>query len=182
MKRFALIVLVVLALAAPALAQQVGTLGIFSDDQGNSCDLTDAGGGSLVTTYVVHKIGPGDGTTGVRFRIEPPAGATWSYAAFSTTFTPVGQANVDLAIGYGGCQTLTFSVGSALWVSLVAAPACSWVTIKEGLTGVVLATDCAFQEWTMPTPGQAIANPNVTCPCDIAVQSSTWGQVKALYR
>ena len=181
MKGFALMVLVVLALAAPALAG-VGTLGVFADNQGNSCNITDAGGGGLVTTYIVHKMGPGDEASGVRFRVDPPAGATWNYAAFTTAFTGVGAANTDISVGYGGCQPATILTGSVLWISIVAGPACTFVQIKEGFTGTVLATDCLFAEIVMPKPGEAIVNPNGGCQCNIAVQPSTWGQVKALYR
>jgi len=181
MKRLALMVIMVLALAAPAFAQ-TGSLGVFSDDQGNSCNITDIGGGAFFSTYIVHKFSGGDiGATGCRFKVVPPAGSTWNYFAFTSAFTTIGGANTDLSVGYGGCQTVTFLVGSALWQSVVAGPPCSYVTIEEGLTGL-LFTDCNFGEVTQATPGKGIVNPTGGCQCNIAVQPATWGQVKALYR
>jgi hypothetical protein len=181
MKRFALMVLVVLALAAPAFAG-IGTLAMYADDQGSSCNVTDAPG--LVHTYILHVLGPADGSTGTRFSVTGPVG--WTFVTLVTTFVPVGNAATDISLGYGGCQPgpLGLLVGDCLWSSTGSAVApCSYVTITPSqVTLFVDATDCNFAELHMPKPGQAIVNPDQSCQCNIAVKPSTWGQVKALYR
>jgi hypothetical protein len=183
MKRFALSVIVIVALASPAFAQ-VGKIGVFSDAAGNSCNLTDTGGGSLINTYVVHKLGPADGSTGARFRIDAPAGATWTYIAFQSIYTSFGPANLDVSVGYGGCQSnAAVPVGNALWSSAVASPTCSFVYLRDPAGGTdINVTDCNYAVVIIPDPGEMRANPDGTCQCDIAVQPTTWGQVKALYR
>lgn len=184
MKRFAIIGLVTLALAAPALAG-VGNLGVYGDNVGSTCNITDNGGNGQVLTYIIHTMVPGDGATLSRWRIEPPAGATWNLLFFQNNpaFVIVGSAIDDLSVAYGVCQQETALLGTAFWTSSVAGPPCSWVTIKAALSqAFVLATDCNFGEVEIPKPGQAVVNPTGLCQCDIAVQPTTWGQVKALYR
>jgi hypothetical protein len=177
MKRFALLVLVVLALASPAMAG-LGTLGLFADNQGNSCNITDVGG--FLSIYLLHVMKPGDESTATRFAIGPPAG--WTYVTYSTTFVGFGDAMSDLSVGYGGCQPSTIIVAQFFFTSTVAAP-CSYVNVlPNGITNNVLGLDCNFAEIEMPKSGQAIVNPNAGCQCDVAVQPTTWGQVKALYR
>jgi hypothetical protein len=181
MKRFGLLVISLLALAAPAFGQ-VGVLGIYADDQGNNCNISDPGGVLSNNVNVVHKFDPGDGATAVRFRIDPPVGANWTFLAFSTIYTPSGSVGTDISIGYGTCTQLTTLVGTAIISSVTPSPACGQVIISPGFTATVLAADCSFNEFPMPTPGKGIANPDGTCQCNIAVEETTWGKVKSLYR
>ena len=181
MKRFAIMVLVIVALAAPALAG-VGTLSVNGDDQGTTCNISNPGSGQVLT-YVLHTMNPGDEATLSRFMIVPPVG--WSLLFFSPQagFISTGSADLDISVAYGVCQQGTTLVGTGFWNATGAAPACSYVEIKTASGQLfVLATDCNFQEIEMPTPGKAIVNPDQTCQCNIPTQPTTWGQVKALYR
>jgi len=179
MKRIALIVLSLLALAAPAFGQ-VGDISLYADDQGNSCDITDPGGFWGDKLFVVHKFQPGEESIGIRFKIVPPVGATWTFISFSSTYTTVGGAGDDLSVGYGVCQTTTTLVGAAIVNSAVPAPACSYVSIGPGLPGI-LGLACNFAEIPI-RHGEGIVNGNGGCPCNVAVETTSWGKVKALYR
>jgi len=182
MKRFGLLMLILAVLAAPAFAREpVGDISVYADDQGNSCNITDNGGNGLLTIYIVHKCRVGESATAVRFKIDPPVGSTWNYLSFASTFTTVGQANSDISVGYGICQSATTITGSALYISVVASPACGYVNLTPGLPGQVIAAACDFGEHPMDH-GQGIVNPNGTCQCNVATEPTSWGRVKALYR
>jgi hypothetical protein len=175
MKRFALMVLVLLAMASTAMAQGVGDISVYADDQGNSCDLTLPG---FTNWYVVHKFKPGEGSTSSRFKVVPPAGAV--IQAFNTTFVPVGDIKTDISVGYGTCINSTTNLGNIIVTG--AAAACSYVSVlPPDIGGPVLATDCSFGEYTAGA-GQGIVGNDGSCPCNIATQPSTWGKVKSLYR
>jgi len=179
MKRLALMVLMLAALASPAFAQY-GGLGLFSDVQGNSCNLTDAGG--TIQVHVFHILNPGEESSGSRWKMVPPAGAVWVYLAFSSTFSSIGQADSDISIGYSGCLTTTTYLGMAFWTSAVPGGTCTYVTITAPLGGEAEGTDCDFAAVILRKSGVAIVNPDAGCQCNIPTQPSTWGQVKALYR
>jgi hypothetical protein len=184
MKRFALLFLIVLAVAAPAFAQYpdglTGDISVYADDQGNSCDVLAPGGGGLVTYYIVHKFSDGGSATGARFKATFPAGL--SFVTFSTTFVPIGNLATDLSLGYGTCNSTTISLGSILCISAAPSPACSYISIAAADNfSDPITTDCLFGEYKVEV-GQAIVNNDGSCPCNIATQSSTWGKVKSLYR
>ena len=180
MKRFALMVLVVLALAAPAFGQGVGDLSIYADDQGNICDITANGGGTFMQPFVIQKFGTSEGSTGCRFKITVPVGM--SIVGFNTTFVPVGNVGSDLSLAYGVCLTTTTVLGNLQALSISASPACSYISVlaADNFT-TPIATDCSFGEYIMGA-GQAIVNNDGSCPCNIATSPSTWGKVKSLYR
>ena len=180
MKRFGLLMLVLLVVSAPAFGREpVGDISVYADAAGSSCNITDNGG--LLQIHLVHKFRAGEGATGCRFMVQPPAGSNWSYIAFSTTFTAVGQPNSDVSLGYGPCQTTDVDLGTILYTSITPSPACGYINILPGLPGTVIATDCIFGQHLLDH-GQGIANPNGTCQCTIATEPTSWGRVKALYR
>jgi hypothetical protein len=180
MKRFGLLMLVLVVLASPAFGRDpVGDVSAYADAAGTDCNITDNGGGGLLTIYVVHKFRPGESANGLRFKMDSPAGATWNYLSFSSTFTTVGQANSDISVGYGVCQSTTTTTGSALYLSIVASPSCGYVNFVPGFTPVI-ATACDFGEHPLDH-GQGIVNPTGACQCNVATQPTSWGKVKALY-
>ena len=184
MKRFALLFVVVLAVAAPAFAQYpdglTGDISAYADDQGNSCDVAAPGGGGLVTFYIVHKFSDGGSATGARFKATFPAGL--NFVTFSTTFVPIGNLASDLSLGYGTCNSSTISLGSVLCLNPSAVAACSYINVLAADNfSDPITTDCSFGEYKVEV-GQAIVNNDGSCPCNIATETSTWGKVKSLYR
>jgi hypothetical protein len=181
MKRFALIMVSLLALSAPAYAQKVGDLSAYADDTGSNCNITVPGSGTL-NVYLVHKFSDGGGATGVRFKATFPASGVILATFVGTPFSAIGTAQSDLSVGYGGCITTTTSIGYLLFSVTGAVAACSYVSFvaPDGHADVT-ATDCGFTEFHLKT-GQGIMNPDGTCQCDIATEPTSWGKVKALYR
>ena len=106
MKRFALIMVCLLAVSAPAYAQQVGDLSAYADDQGSACNITVPGAGTL-NVYLVHKFSGGGGSTGVRFKVNSPAAGVFLATFVGTPFSAIGTASSDLSVGYGGCINTT---------------------------------------------------------------------------
>jgi hypothetical protein len=183
MKRFALLMVCLLALAAPAFGQitgKVGDISAYADDQGSNCNITAAGGNSLVMVHLVHKFSDGGGATGARFKAVFPTGFT--FLGFTPTGVPIGDIRTDLSLGYGVCITGTTDLGTVSLFSVTASPTCSYLSIVAADNFAnPIATDCSFGEYTVKT-GSAIVNPDGTCQCNIATQPTTWGKVKSLYR
>jgi hypothetical protein len=177
-----LLITIFLLLLLPAAAQPgVGWLGIYGDDQGNLYTISDPGSNSLLTLYIIQRFNPQDECTGVRFRIQTPTGASWTYLTFASSFTTIGTANTDISIGYGGCLTSATVIGEVLYLSVVKSPACGIVSIQPAeLQTSVLASDCTFTEFTMRSY-EAYVNPDGSCYPG-PTMPTTWGRVKALYR
>jgi hypothetical protein len=181
MKRFALIMVCLLALSAPAYAQldgHVGDISAYADDTGSSCNINAPGGGGLLNVYIVHKFSDGGGATGCRFKVLFPATGL-SYVTFSTTFTPIGNPTIDLSLGYGGCITTTTNLGNLLFINTAAVPACGYVTFTApdgGFYATPIATDCVFGEYVVKT-GSGIMNPDGSCQCNVATEPTSWGKV-----
>jgi hypothetical protein len=72
----------------------VGNLSLYADDGMSSCEIVDPGGG-LISVYLVHRLYAGDEATGIRFRLDSPAGANWIYLTFLTPFTSSGAGNSE---------------------------------------------------------------------------------------
>jgi len=182
MKRFALLILCLVAFATPALALNgVGDISAYADDQGNDCNILAPGGGGLLHVYVVHKFQPGDEGTYCRFKGVWPTGLT--FFSFSVgPYVSIGNFATDISVAYGTCQTTTVTVGDALFQTVTASPTCSYFDlIAADGQATPLATRCDFGEFEVGV-GQGIVNPDGTCQCTIATEPTSWGKVKALYR
>lgn len=171
MKQILLIVLAVLVLTAVS-ANAEEHIGIYADANGGSCTLTP---GFNPNVYVVELTITG--STGSRFYVDPGAGNT--IFGFNTPWVPVGNISSDLSLAYGGCQTGTFVLGTML-MSLVASGNPLRVLPAIGFANIIY-TDCSFGEYPA-TGGWAWAGQGGDCNTPMAIQPSTWGQVKGLYR
>jgi hypothetical protein len=183
MKRFALLIVCLVAMATPALAiNGVGDVSVYADDQGSNCNISSPGGGGLVHVYVVHKFQPGEQGTYSRFKGEWPAGMTFLGAFNVGSNVAIGTFDNDVAVAYGVCVTSTHLVGDALFTTSGVSPTCSYFNLVASVGQTTpLATDCTFAEFEVAT-GQGIVNPDAGCQCSIATEPTSWGRVKALYR
>ena len=178
MKRIALTVICLLALAAPAFPAAVGDISVYADASGNSCNISAPAG--LVQVFVVHKFSDGGCATGARFKMTYPAAATFGGATWN--YVPIGDVRSDLSLAYGVLISTTTSLGSVSFFGGAPLPACSYFSIlaADNFPNAI-ATDCSFGEFPVKT-GQGIANPDGTCQCNVATEPTSWGRVKALYR
>jgi hypothetical protein len=84
----------------PPVPQSAGTIGVYSDPEGNAQYLTDVDG--YVTVYVVHKVE--DGATGASFRIQAPS--SWTRVSVESQYPVViGDIDDGISIGYGACRS-----------------------------------------------------------------------------
>ncbi|MFH1755659.1 MAG: hypothetical protein ABIA59_08135 [Candidatus Latescibacterota bacterium] len=185
MKRGLLLIVSLLAVASVAFAQP-GSIGVFADQTGTSCDITDAAPG-LVNVYLVHVNTPG--ATACQFQVTWDAGQLMTFLSEAVTppYIGIGTSQVGMAIAYGSCvpspnKILTYS----FFAAGISTPCAMFHVKPDGSTVPpkqhVLVTSCSNPPLLLnATGGEAVINTNGTCDCDVAVEETSWGQIKSLY-
>lgn len=176
-KLFMLCALLVIAIPPIAMADHIG---IYSDCTGTSCTLAQ---GFTSTVAVVHKFSLGAVMS--RFKIVFPAGSNVFAFATSNSYPSEGNVQTGVSVSYGTCLSGSWCVGNVVAI-LGAGPMC--MQAANGFPSITYI-DCSFVELPA-TGGHAMVGSicpgeyGDPSPCDIpvAVESSTWGSVKALYR
>jgi hypothetical protein len=182
MKKFVLTAMLLTIIATPALAQ-LEDLGLFADNAGLSCEILDTVAG-IKRVYVVHVNSLG--ATGSEFLVDTSA-STMSLIVASAPagFLTIGSSDTGISIAYQECKIGTFLVLTMTFDNFGDSAACSRLRMLEDPTAVPPAriyADCSSQPHNFPG-GQAIVNPNPgSCPCSVATETTTWGNIKALYR
>ncbi len=193
------ILLIAETLHAPlALGQVTGNLFVSSVPQGWDCGFHDDGSG-IQSVYVIHD--SPSGTQGCRFRLEMDPGVTMTYLSEVHYTQATGNTQEGLVACYGECVVDPILVATVYYMSFGTSVDCSAIhvvphpdaeTIDQVAchgypAGVVAAHDlfvysgvpdycfCADTRTFPGTPGASTCAP-------LAVQESTWGRVKALYR
>lgn len=181
MKKTLLLTLVLMLAASMAFAQG-GSIGVFADAGGSSCNLTDAAPG-LLSLYVVHVLTPG--ATASQFAAPMPAcmlGAT--YLSDSSPFSVViGSSQTGVAIGYGACLAAPIHCLTIQYFASGLSTACCYYSVIPDPnlpSGLIEVVDCA-ENLISATGGVGIINPDGTCQCDVPTQDTTWGKVKSIF-
>jgi hypothetical protein len=180
MKRSVLIAIALISIASLAFAQ-AGSIGVFADAGGTSCNFIDTAG--LVQVHFYHLNVPG--ATASQWRLDVTA-AGWSHLGDMMNFpTVIGTSVGGISVGYGGCFPAPINLGMANFFGTAAA-ACTMVSIvpdPASLSGEIEGVDCGVPAVKVfPTGGVGYVNADVTCECNIPVEETTWGGVKALYQ
>lgn len=184
------VLMLALALTMCAGAASADHIGIYGDQAGGNCWLTGlvAPPGSN-SFYVVHKLNVG--STASQFRVNDTSGLFATTQTFPAGYLTIGTWNTDLSIAYGGCVIGDHVVAtlSFLWFG---APANCGQTLAivpaptSPIPGEVALVDCAVPSGNLETAtaGTGYLLPGcVTGSCDPnAATTSTWGQIKSLYR
>lgn len=169
MKRVLLIGVCVVSMASVAFAG--GSIQVFSDPGGASCSWVDVAA-ALQPVYVFHVASTG--ATAGEWTLVPPA--TWAYLGESSPFTLVIGSSINgVSISYQACLMGTFQVSTVNFFGSGLEPPCTLF----GIEGVQFI-DCD-QGREFPNGGKGRVNPDGTCECDVPVQETTWGGIKALY-
>jgi hypothetical protein len=181
MKKFVLTAMLLAIVATPALAQ-AEDLGLFADNAGLSCEVIDAVAG-IKRVYVVHVNSAG--ATGSEFLVDTSA-STMSLivSAVPAGFLSIGASDTGISIAYQECKIGTFLVLTMTFDNTGDTAACSRLRLLEDPTAVPpvrIYADCSSIPHAFPG-GQAIVNPDGSCPCNVATETTTWGNIKALYR
>ncbi len=184
MKKFVLTILAIVFAASPVLAEDIG---VYGDQAGLDCNITDTAGLKEIFLLLKHN----NGATAVKFILNQDPGITFSY--LSETVVPGFLAIGNAMTGNGIEVAFPCQVGDVYFMKISffasgTSTACSYFSIlpaaNSPLPGEVVIVDCAspFGNILAVPGGQAIVNPNGTCPCDVAASEATWGAIKALYR
>jgi len=176
MKRLLVLTVLSLFIASAALADHIG---IYSDDSGSSCNLTPTIP-LTETTAVIHKFAVG--TVGSRFKVDTSATTGVNLLGIATTFVPIGSVSSDLSVMYGSCLSGSIVVGHLQIFWLGGTPAGTLSVVKTPLYATVLFRDCANVDYPATGGHATINGTGSDCGEPLAVESSTWGSVKALYR
>lgn len=181
MKKALLLTLVLMLGASMAFAQG-GSIGVFADPAGSSCNLTDAAPG-LLSFYAVHVLTPG--ATASQFSAPKPACmASATYLSDTGVFpVTIGNSQNGVAIGYGACLAAPIHVLTINFFGSGLTPACCYYGVFADpnlASGQIEVVDCA-ENLIYATGGVGIVNPNATCQCDVPVQDTTWGKVKSIF-
>jgi hypothetical protein len=176
MKRSVLIALVVVFSASMAFAQ-AGSIGIYADNTASSCDIVAAG---FAQIHSFHMNAPG--ATGSQWKLDHPV--AWTHFGDIWEFpTIIGNSSAGVSIGYGACLASPIYLGVSNY-GASGDPACTFISVipdPTSLSGQIEGVDCAANK-TFPTGGAAYVNGDGSCPCNVPVEETTWGGVKALYQ
>jgi len=183
MKRSVLIAIALISIASLAFGQ-AGSIGVFPTAEATDCNFVDAGG--LVQVYFVHV--NHTGATASQWMLDL-GGLPWTHLGdLWNTATSIGTSIGGVSLGYGACYAAPFVMGSANFFGTVA-PACSRITIVAdplAPTGGIEGVDCLLPpdgpNKNVPTGGTGIVNGDETCNCNVPVEDTTWGGIKALYK
>ena len=183
MKLLLLIVFCVVAASQPLQAEQIA---LWDTPISGRCAL-EAPAGVPLSVYVVHTLSPG--AKGSSWRIENTS-SVLSLGGSCTGLSITGDPFTGISVSYGSCLTGTFAICQLTFLKITASPipGCYHLNVlpspPEASVGIVGCDD---------TPRSAVGGyfsfdpdpENKIPPCDdctTAIDPTTWGAVKALYR
>ena len=165
------------------------SIGVFSDARGCPCELTDRGSAGLLTVTILHVNSPGAKAS--QFSAPRPSCLNVTHLYDTPVFTTIGNSQTGVAIGYGQCLTGTFQILTITYFAQGLTPDCCYYEVlpdPSSPSGAIEVFDCNDQ-LVFPPGWYDIVNSTESCQCyagfeycyPVAVESSTWGRVKALY-
>ncbi len=158
------IVFLLLTASLPALAQNP-TIGLYTDETGNTCSFTgDAPG--LVTGYVVFRPRP-EGATAVQFAGPVPPCFGGVFIDATTQFLKIGTFTGGISIAFGSCVTGGLNVLTVNFFRAGGATAscCAYPLVNDPLEQNIVAANCS--NFDLYTVGGITSyfNANVQCEC-----------------
>lgn len=158
-----------------------GAIGVFADQAGADCNLTDTTPG-LLTYWVVHVNSPGAMAAG--FSAPMPScmvGAT--FLADDPQFVvTIGSSQTGVGVGYGVCLTSPITVlGIQYFAAGGTTPCCPYTVIEDprAASGQVEAVDCATN-LIFIAGLTTFVNDDGSCPCTVSSSSNTWVKMKGM--
>jgi hypothetical protein len=177
MKRALLLTLAVVCVSGLAYGQDAGTIDIFSDAGLTSCNVTAA---AQFNVYIGHT--NSSGATASAFRIDHPATLIF-LGEIQAQGLKIGSSEDGVGLSYNTCLNGTFLILTVTYFDQ-GTPPCALMTILGDSThpsGQVAIVDCDETAFRFDQGGQARVNPDGTCQCNVPVEETTWGGIKALY-
>ncbi len=188
--------LMIAALPIDAHAQPSGLVRILAGTQGE-CFVLD--NGPAMRTVSVRLLFNG-GSTAVRFRIEPSPGATMTLVSENHPIaTTVGDVTSGISICYAPCTGGTLVLATMTYMTYGTSTTCSQLrVVPHPDAQTVEEIDCFGIPKSIPVQDLVIFRELGDCLCPdprsvpgapamfgctpVAVATSTWGAIKALYR
>lgn len=189
MKKGLLLALAILCCASLVFAQSPGSVAVYADADGASCEFS-AIGGNFLQLYYFQAGSPG--ATAVEFVSTIASAASLNFFGDNSPWT-LKQGNFDAgcSIAYGGCQSGDIYLGSSAYAVLATPADCTVFYVTghpvpsiEGSTSPIMV-DCGDPSSLVELNGSfGVLNPNGECPCPgtIPNEESSWGQIKSLYQ
>jgi len=168
MKKPLLLTVSLLLAAHPVMASHIA---LYSDVSGIYCSIPS---GFTMSVAVIDRFATND--YGARFALDLSLAPGTEFFAVQSPYTTTGTLTTDFSVDYGQCLDGDIVIGT---VAAVWAPGVASIVPAQGQANVFW-TDCNFQQRVGTGGTLYIAQ---DCPGDdLAVEQSTWGRVKALYR
>jgi hypothetical protein len=183
------LVAVLLVSGASTALSQSQRIGLYSDTEGSGCSLTDTAPGFFQVFLVV--LSPED-LNAVEFQVVADPGFT---AVLVGELSPLPKPGVDgdahggMILAFGECYTMPLHVYTLTYQGFGTSGSCAGLDIgpnPNSLFDSIRFGTCDFN--TIHVPQSAVdtfhLNPDGSCPCGlpVPVETSTWGQIKAMYR
>jgi hypothetical protein len=190
MRTLLIVALSALVWASPVLAQD--RIELYADASRASCEIAEPTSPPIVQVHVF--VTGTMAVNGARFTAPKPdcwVGATWLGDALAPGVGGLGNSQSDWSLawylGMGGCNAgntpPTRIAAISYLISGQALPCCT-VTASPSVQFVF--TDCNFAEHELGETKPLVINPDASCGCHssitTAVEPTSWGRVKALYR
>jgi hypothetical protein len=166
-------------------------IGIYSDLAASVCSVSDVAGPR--TLHVVHKFNVGSLSSS--FRIEYSAGMTGAWVSSSSLFAVTGDPLTGTTVTYGGCLIGDQVILDLEFLFYGTSPPCSWIRVADDAEAVDCGSNLRVADWL-----GIHVDPDFGCWCPsyftdehfcpnckpysppVSVSTTTWGQIKALYR
>lgn len=183
MNRVLLLIVGLLFISNPAAAQNPGSVGIFGDTGGMDSYIEDQTPG-LVNVYVVHVHTPG--ATAAQFKVTWSADMLMTYLSetVTTPYIGIGTSTSGIAIAYGACYASPNMILTISFFAQGSSGECAEFRVVEDPGASppgIYVTDCSDPPVLLDaTGGLAYVNPGPACTN--ALENSTWGAIKSLYR
>ena len=180
MKKALLLALAVISVSSLAFGQPggpMGTIDIFSDPALTDCNVSPAG---QVTVYIGHT--NSSGATASAFRIDHPP--TFLFLGEQQAQgLKIGSSETGVGLSYNTCLAGTFLILTVNYFDQ-GTGICDWMTILGDQThpsGQIALVDCDQNSVRYDQGGQARVNPDLSCTCNVPINETSWGRIKALY-
>ena len=178
----ALWLLAILLVVPGAALGQGGYIGLYADEEGTQCNVTDAGTGE-VNVYVVHKATTGAAAS--EWKIVADGGFAMAYLGESWEVTAMGDTRSGATVSYGGCMSSPVLLCTVTYMSYGVSTSCSSLQVvpdPSSTSGTIEVVDCSSNRISA-SGGKLIVNPDGSCPCGQAnsFRDTDWGRIKAMF-
>ena len=179
MRRVLSIIFLLLSSSSGLSLAQAGSIGVFADPQGTNCNLDNTSGSMDV--YCVHVDTPG--TTMCQFAIEI-IGVALTNIGETSSFSTLGNSQDGIGISYGSCLASPIHLLTITYNGV--SDPCDMIRVVDDPTAIppgIYMTGCSVGiDVHVASGGAAYINNDGSCPCDVPLEETNWGRVKALFR